>query len=76
MAWAELEGYKTTFIWHFTKTKPSVEMPKSLQSTEPAFMVPFEKDLKFVGRDDTMAEIEQKFKTQSRVALTGIGGIG
>jgi hypothetical protein len=74
-AWTELEGYKTTFIWHFTKIKPFAEVPKSLQSTETAFMVPFEKDLKFVGRDDTMAEIDQKLKTQSRVSLTGIGGI-
>jgi N-terminal domain on NACHT_NTPase and P-loop NTPases len=76
-AWQELEGYKTTFIWHFTKIKPSVEMTTSLlQSTEPAFMVPFEKDSKFVGRDDTMTEIDEKFKSRSRVALAGIGGIG
>ncbi|MCJ1462542.1 hypothetical protein MMC07_001144 [Pseudocyphellaria aurata] len=40
------------------------------------FMVPFEKDSRFVGRMDIIAEIEQKLKSQRRVALAGIGGIG
>ncbi|KAH0542520.1 hypothetical protein FGG08_003116 [Glutinoglossum americanum] len=75
-AWAELEGYKTTFILHFTKIKAPVGKLESLQSTKPIFMVPFEKDLKFVGRSDIMTKIDQKFRVQSRVALRGIDGVG
>ena len=39
-------------------------------------MVPFERDLKFVGRMDIIAKLDQKFNSHRRVALAGIGGIG
>jgi len=75
-AWAELESYKTTFILHFTEIRTTARKPRNPQSAKPAFMVPFERDLSFVGRSDTITEIERKFKTRGRIALTGIGGIG
>jgi len=40
------------------------------------FLVPFERDEKFVDRTNIMNEITQRHQTQSRVALAGIGGIG
>ena len=45
-------------------------------SENPVFMVPFEKDPKFVGRVDVIAGIEQALKKQSRIAIAGIGGVG
>jgi hypothetical protein len=43
---------------------------------KPCFIVPFERDQQFIGREDILNEIEQKFKSQRRVALAGIGGVG
>lgn len=39
-------------------------------------MVPFERDSKFVGRMDIIAELDQILKSRNRVALAGIGGVG
>jgi nucleoside phosphorylase len=38
--------------------------------------VPFERDSKFIGREDIIAKIDRQFKVQRRVALAGIGGVG
>jgi len=43
---------------------------------EPVFLVPFERDPKFVGRSSIIRDIDDRIKTQRRVALCGIGGIG
>ena len=40
------------------------------------FTVPFERDSKFVGREDIIAELDERLNGQRRVALAGIGGIG
>ena len=40
------------------------------------FMVRYQKDEDFVGREDIMKEIEQRFQLKNRVAMTGIGGVG
>jgi nucleoside phosphorylase len=40
------------------------------------FSVPFERDSKFIGREDVIAEIDRRFEVQRRVALAGIGGVG
>lgn len=40
------------------------------------FTVPFERDSKFIGREDVITEINRKFEVQRRVALVGIGGVG
>ena len=40
------------------------------------FLVPFGRDDDFVGREDILEQINLKFKTQQRVALDGIGGVG
>ncbi|KAH0547852.1 hypothetical protein FGG08_000110 [Glutinoglossum americanum] len=40
------------------------------------FEVPFERDLKFIGREDVIANISRQFEVQRRIALAGIGGVG
>ena len=40
------------------------------------FAVPFERDSKFIGREDVITEIDKRFEVQRRVALAGIGGVG
>jgi hypothetical protein len=42
-------------------------------------MVPFSKDVHFVGRTDIIAEISEhrtSSQTHARVALVGLGGVG
>jgi hypothetical protein len=38
--------------------------------------VPVDKDPKFIGREDIIQEIDQRFKANRRVAISGIGGVG
>ena len=38
--------------------------------------MPFEQDDQFVGREDLISKIGNKLKTEQRVALIGIGGVG
>ena len=40
------------------------------------FTVPFERDAKFIGREDIITEIDRKFEVRRRTALAGIGGVG
>ena len=41
------------------------------------FMVKFDRDPNFIGREDIMKEIGERLKMQQRrVAITGIGGVG
>jgi hypothetical protein len=40
------------------------------------FTVPFERDKKFIGREDIITEVGRRFEVQRRVALAGIGGVG
>jgi hypothetical protein len=42
----------------------------------PVFMVPFQRDQKFLRRQTILDEIELKFRTQRQVALAGLGGVG
>jgi hypothetical protein len=45
-------------------------------SYAPVFMVPFQRDPKFLERQSIMENIKSKFKTSRRVALAGLGGVG
>jgi N-terminal domain on NACHT_NTPase and P-loop NTPases len=42
----------------------------------PVFMVPFQRDPKFLGRQSTINEIKLRFNNQRQVALAGLGGVG
>lgn len=37
---------------------------------------PFDRDPQFLGREDIIADIDQKLESKRRVALSGIGGVG
>jgi len=52
------------------------KLSMSLPARKSHFMVRYEKDEDFVGRDEVMKEIEGRFETKNRVALAGIGGVG
>lgn len=39
-------------------------------------MIPFDRDPKFVGREDVIKEIDRRFERQRHVALCGLGGVG
>lgn len=45
-------------------------------STQCVFMVPFQRDPKFLGRQDVIREVNQSFRHQRQVALAGLGGVG
>ena len=48
----------------------------ALVSTQFVFMVPFQRDPKFLGRKNVMKELVEKFQDQRQVALAGLGGVG
>ena len=50
--------------------------PETTKAPGPLFLVPFERDPKFIGRGVVIDEISQKFKAQRRVAIVGLGGVG
>ncbi|KAH0562548.1 hypothetical protein GP486_002769 [Trichoglossum hirsutum] len=69
-------------IWE-TKKKVEDCVEKVCATTWPVspprttcFVVPFERDSKFIGRNDIITQIGRKFEAQRRVALAGIGGVG
>ena len=46
-------------------------------SRKPAFMIPFDRDEDFIGRSDTLDDVERSLvRSQRRVVLSGIGGVG
>ncbi|KFG80287.1 hypothetical protein MANI_027426 [Metarhizium anisopliae] len=45
-------------------------------SREGCNMIPFDRDPKFVGREDVIKEIDRRFERQRHVALCGLGGVG
>ena len=40
------------------------------------FLMPFDQDAQFVGREDIIANIDHRLEIKRRVALAGIGGVG
>jgi nucleoside phosphorylase len=61
---------------------PPTEATKSLAlEVRPSSTVPFQRDSAFVGRDEVLAKIRERFEQtmsedHSRVALVGLGGVG
>ncbi|KAH0592010.1 hypothetical protein MHUMG1_10221 [Metarhizium humberi] len=45
-------------------------------SREACNMIPFDRNPKFVGREDVIQEIDRQFESQREVALCGFGGAG
>ncbi|KAM0513977.1 hypothetical protein ACHAPE_007332 [Trichoderma viride] len=77
-----LESYTKTLIFHqvidnFNNLK--VEQ-QPLPYPDPLWLVPFDRNPSFVGRDEIFAKIDQAFavqgESQPKAALCGLGGIG
>jgi tetratricopeptide (TPR) repeat protein len=45
-------------------------------SIRPIFLVPFDRDKQFVGRENILSQVEEQLQNQRRVSLHGLGGIG
>ncbi|RDW87375.1 hypothetical protein BP5796_03069 [Coleophoma crateriformis] len=78
------EAYKTAtrYLKEFEQNAGEVVLarfsPARIQRA-PAFMVPFERDEHFVGRQDALEALESHFSTRdvhNRVVLAGLGGVG
>jgi hypothetical protein len=83
---AKLESHIRILAFHQSTsiTDELLKLRVSLQhntiprpSRKPVFMVPFDRDEMFVGRNDILDSIDQKLTTSRRRAvLSGIGGVG
>ncbi|KAK5987846.1 Nephrocystin-3-like protein [Cladobotryum mycophilum] len=79
-----LDGYIRTLMFHqvidnmnFTSFKVELQPPPY---PKPFWLVPFDRNASFVGRDDIFTDIEDAFavqeSSQPKAALCGLGGIG
>ena len=74
-----LTSYQTLVISKDLSLRPaagSSDANPPKPNRKPCFMVQFEQDPNFVGREDELREITARFKEQHRVVLSGIGGVG
>ena len=55
---------------------PWEEPEKEISTTQSIFMVPFPRDANFLGRQNVLDLIAEKFEKTHAVTLTGLGGIG
>jgi hypothetical protein len=72
---ARLERYVQTLTYYQSSqySKPTLKPPQR----KTCFMVNFDQDPNFIGREDIIKEIGERFKMrQCRVAISGIGGVG
>lgn len=58
-----------------SERRPSEPLPSYMSATG-LFLLPFSRDARFVGRESNLRLIDSSFGTQSRVAISGIGGVG
>ena len=55
---------------------PWEEPERQVHATQSIFMVPFSRDSSFLGRQDVIDVVSEKFKKCQSVTLSGLGGIG
>ena len=58
-----------------TERRPSEPLPSYVSATG-LFLVPFSRDARFIGRENDLQSIDSSFGVHSRVAISGIGGVG
>jgi hypothetical protein len=59
------------------RVSPQVHSSATHQPRKPVFMVPFDRDETFVGRQDILSYISQRLDSlRRRAVLSGIGGVG
>lgn len=72
-----LRGYVQILTYYQAGSLARLEKPSSPpQYIKPVFMVPFDRDTKYIDRKDITSELSIRLANQRRVALTGIGGAG
>lgn len=54
----------------------SQQSPAAPTKRSPCVLLPFERDLQFVGREDILTDIGRQFERPGYVVLAGIGGVG
>ncbi|KAH6609152.1 short-chain dehydrogenase [Trichoderma cornu-damae] len=78
-----LDGYTKTLVFHqvidgFGSVRAEPHQPPPY--SDPFWLVPFDRNPSFVGRDEIFADIDQAFTvgegSQPKAALCGLGGIG
>ena len=62
--------------YYHTSGLPVLQAGSDIAVTKAHFLIPFVRDECFINRGEIIEEIQQKFGTQRRVALAGIGGVG
>ncbi|CZR66344.1 uncharacterized protein PAC_16245 [Phialocephala subalpina] len=75
LVWMTIKQLVDAAVDNSVTSSPRLYAQESI-STKVCFTVPFDKDPKFLGREDVITEIDEQFKVQRRVALAGIGGVG
>jgi len=77
---SNLTAYQTTHNGDLIKNlinaieRTSFQQPEA--SRKPYFMVRYQADEDFIGREKIMEEIGRRFGRENRVAISGIGGVG
>jgi hypothetical protein len=70
-----LERYVQTLIYYQSSQQSKLVLQAPQRKT--CFMVKFDQDPNFIGREDVIKEIGERLKMrQRRVAIAGIGGVG
>ncbi|MCJ1392735.1 hypothetical protein MMC18_005606 [Xylographa bjoerkii] len=61
---------------HLVRSESTPEVSPVHPQSSPLFIVPFQRDHKFIPRRAILDEMNQKFRIQRRVAIAGLGGVG
>jgi hypothetical protein len=69
--------------YHVAETATALQVTKAMASgsfnttqINPVFLVRYQRDEDFVGREAIMKDIREQLEKQNRVAIAGIGGVG
>ncbi|MCJ1438287.1 hypothetical protein MMC27_007675 [Xylographa pallens] len=61
---------------HLVRSESTPEVSPSHPHSSPLFIVPFQRDHKFIPRRAILDEMNQRLGIQRRVAIAGLGGVG
>ena len=61
---------------HLVRSESTPEVSPAYPQPSPLFIVPFQRDHKFIPRRAIVEEMDRRFETQRRVAIAGLGGVG
>lgn len=71
-------GFSYDLPWYFVSISSNANNWEAVtkEQQKPFFVVPFSRDPLFLGRENVIDLVDAKFKSEHRVALIGIGGVG